>query len=123
MENINCISLVNLIRINPNLNTVPIIYGSEGVLANNDTTALVLLRFLCIIIDNRTYLLMEDLFYSLVREADPKTDSIFLYNKQTVKDGEQMAISDIINKIAIMEKSYTYSYVLNQSIAINFIEK
>lgn len=52
-------------------------YGSNnlkfGVLVYNKTTALVLLRFLRIIIDNRPDFLLEDPFESWVEEFDPKT--------------------------------------------------
>ena len=96
-----------------------------GVLACNKTVALVLLRFLRIIIDNRGELLMEDSFCSLTsEECDPKNDNwVICYMKRIVKNGESMKMDKIIKRIATHEISYIHSFSLNEPISTSFVRE
>lgn len=96
-----------------------------GVLANNETVALVLLRFLRIIIDDRGDMLMKDSFCSLVsEECDPKEGNwVTCYMKRIVKNGESMKMDEIINRISSHEISYMNSFSLNEPISTSFIRK
>lgn len=82
-------------------------YGSNnltfGVLSSNKTVALVLLRFLRIIIDNRAELLMED----------------FRAIYKNVKIGDKIKLSRLIRGIGSDEKSYMHSHAINRNISVS----
>jgi len=90
-----------------------------GVLAYNKTVALVLLRFLRIIIDDNTDLLIEDSFWSEVTEFDAEGN----YITETYKAQEKLDITEIIRKISDKEEDYMNCFSLNGSIHTNFIKE
>lgn len=87
-----------------------------GVLAYNKTVALVLLRFLRIIIDNREELLCEDSFSTWDEEYDPKDDSI----NHVTKYDKEIEMSEIIKRLAEQENEYMQSFSLDKQISTNF---
>lgn len=94
-------------------------YGSNtlqfGVLTHNETLALVLLRFLRIIIDHRHELLIEDSFGPFSK-LDVKSGFMI----ETFKIGKQLEISEIIRKISVKEFNFTQIFSLDQSLKTNF---
>lgn len=78
-----------------------------GILAYNKITALVLLRFLRIIIDNRPEFLLEDSFSSWTEEFD-------------TKDDEKLEIEEIIKRISKKEEDYMQCFSLDEQITTNF---
>jgi len=95
-------------------------YGSNnlefGVLATNQTIALVMLRFLRIIIDNRPEFLLEDSFSQWVEEYDPKDDCMI----EILKCDKELEIEEIIELIACKEDNNTSSFSLDQPITTDF---
>lgn len=90
-----------------------------GVSSNNEIVGLVLLRFLRIIIDKNTRLLMEDVCKSWeeVSLEDGGNDEILI----TIENGDEMKICDIISRLAEKEKSYMQSFDIGESISTNFV--
>jgi len=86
-----------------------------GVLAYNKITALVLLRFLRIIIDNRPEFLLEDPFTSFVEEFDGNGLIV-----EVIQDIKQMEISEIVEKISKQEEDYMQCFSLDKPITTNF---
>lgn len=95
-------------------------YGSNnlefGVLANNKTVALALLRFLRIIIDNRPEFLLEDSFSQWVEEYDTKGDCMI----EELRSDKELEVLEIIRRLAKKEKSYMNSFSLDEQITTNF---
>jgi len=95
-------------------------YGSNnlefGVLANNKTIALVLLRFLRIIIDDRPEFLLEDSFSQWVEEYDPKDDRMI----EILKCDKELEIEEIIRRLVLKEDNNTSSFSLDQPITTDF---
>lgn len=95
-------------------------YGSNnlefGVLSYNQTTALVLLRFLRIIIDNRPDFLLEDSFSSWVEEFDFKDGCIV----SELKYDKELEMNQIIKRLADKEEDNTSSFSLDQQIVTCF---
>lgn len=91
-------------------------YIKIGVLAYNETVALVLLLFLRIIIDNREDFLYEDSFSYEVEEYDPKRGS----TKYAIKYDKEINMDEIIKRLASKEKDYMNSFSLKQQISTNF---
>ena len=88
-----------------------------GILAYNETVALVLLRFLRIIIDNMTDFLYEDSFCTFVEQFDPKSN----FMTETVKVDEQIEINEIIKRLSEKEETYMHCFSLDQPIHTNFV--
>jgi hypothetical protein len=89
-----------------------------GVLSTNKTVALVLLRFLRIIIDNRPEFLVEDSFSSWVDEYDSENDCMNGF----VKYDKELEINKIIKRLSKQEKSYMNCYLLDKPISSNFVQ-
>lgn len=89
-----------------------------GVLAYNKQVALVLLRFLRIIIDNRQELLMEDSFGSVVEEFDHKMGCVI----EIFTMNEKMKINEIIRNISEKEEPYMHSFLLDKPISTSFVK-
>lgn len=99
------------------------------VLAGNDTTVLILLCSLRYIIDDRSDMLIEDVFWGWVeKKSDPKSGLFGLQwgcckHEQIVKNGEQMSIVDICYKLLQCKEDYMCSFTLDQVISTNFIKE
>ena len=91
-------------------------YIKIGILANNETVALVLLRFLRIIIDNREEFLYEDSFSTFQDEYDNKNDT----TNSTIKYDKEINMNEIIKRLAEKEKDYMNSFLLDEQISTNF---
>ena len=111
------------------LNNVPKLYFLGGfdlgadhlesaVLACNKTVALVMLRFLTIIIDNKPELLVEDSFYSFAEECDYNNDFITV----TLKIKKEIEIEQIIKNISKKEENNMRCFPLDRPICRNFME-
>lgn len=89
-----------------------------GVSTHNKTTALVLLRFLRIIIDNRPEFLLEDSVCSYVEEFDTTENCM----NETLKIEKELEMTEIIKRLSKQEKSYMSCYSLHEPITTNFIK-
>jgi hypothetical protein len=90
-----------------------------GVLAYNETVALVLLRFLRIIIDDVTDFLTEDSFCTYVSIFDTKSNCI----TEIEKIDKEIEIKEIIKRISEGEETYIQSFSLDQPIHTNFVQE
>lgn len=86
-----------------------------GVLSSNKTVALVLLRFLRIIVDNRPDLFMDDICHDWEND-DENGDGVF------AEIGDTILIKDIVTRIAEKEEQYTSDFELDQPISVTLSE-
>lgn len=86
-----------------------------GVLASNRTVALVLLRFLRYIIDNRPELFMDDVLHDWENDDENGEGSF-------AKIGDTVLLKDIVNRIAEKEEQYMSCFELDQPISVTLSE-
>lgn len=86
-----------------------------GVVATNETTALVLLFFIRIIIDHRQELLLET---AISREKRVKTKNGYIMKTVYPVSGKEIKIKKIIKNLAWREKAYMQSFKLDEEFTV-----
>lgn len=92
-------------------------YLKIGVLARNETVALVLLRFLRIIIDNKINFLEEDALFKIIHTKKKS------YMEKIALNGEKVKMSKIIKKIAEKEEPNSCDFSLNDELFTRFYKE
>lgn len=87
-----------------------------GVIASNETTALILLFFVRIIIDHRKELLLETVCYEDIEyiKKGGRTTMKTIY----LQNGEKIQMEKIIEKLSVKEKAYTKSFNLAEQFTV-----